>query len=79
MANRSAILSQETFYSVEALQLHSNAQSHWSSCSIVCSPPSGRAVHVPRIHPHLQWNQVLLLAMSCYIGDPEVIPDHWLQ
>jgi hypothetical protein len=51
---------------VEALQLHSNTQSLWSSGSTVCSLPGGAAVHVPGLHSHLQWNQVLLLAMSSY-------------
>jgi hypothetical protein len=30
------------------------------------------------MHPHLQWNRVILLAMFCYIGDPDIIPDHQL-
>ncbi len=51
---------------VEALQLHSNTQSHWSNGSTVCSLPRGAAVRIPGTHPHLQWNQVLLLVMSCY-------------
>jgi hypothetical protein len=64
---------------VEALQLHSNTQSPWSSGSTVCFPSGGTAVCIPEMHPHLQWNRVLLLAMSNYIGDSDVIPDHWLQ
>ncbi len=44
--------------------------------STVCFLPWGGAmVHVPGMHPHLQWNQVLLLAMFCDIGDPDMI-DH---
>ncbi len=45
---------------VEALQLYSNTQSHWSSGSTVCFPPSRAAVRVPGMH------RVLLLAMSRY-------------
>jgi hypothetical protein len=45
---------------VEALQLHSNTQSHWSSRSTVCIPPRGAVVRVLGMHPHLQWNWVLL-------------------
>ncbi len=63
---------------VEALKLHSNTQSQWSSGSIVCSRLGGQ-VCIPGMHPHLQWNWDLLLVMSRYIGDPDVIPDHRLQ
>ncbi len=46
---------------VEALQLHSDTQSHWSSGSTVCLLPRGSAVHIQGIHPHVQqWNWVLL-------------------
>jgi hypothetical protein len=38
---------------VEALQLLSNTQSHWTSGSTVCSPPRWAAVHAPGMH--LQW------------------------
>ncbi len=31
------------------------------------------------MYPHLQWNRVFLLVMSPYIGDPNMIPDHWLR
>ncbi len=51
---------------VEALQLHCNTQSHWSSWSTVCFPPKGAAVCLLGMHPHLQWNRILLLAMSRY-------------
>jgi hypothetical protein len=64
---------------VEALQLHSNTQSHWSSGSTVCFPPGRADVCVLGMHPHLQQNRVLLLAMSRYIGDPDPIPDHRLR
>ncbi len=46
-------------------------QSHWSTGLTVCFMPGGQCF--PGLHPHLQWNRVLLLAMSCYIGDPNVI------
>jgi hypothetical protein len=58
---------------MEELQLYSNTQSHWSSGSTVCFPPRVTVVCIPRMHPHLQWNRVLLLAMSCFSGDPNVI------
>ncbi len=61
---------------MEGLQPHSNTQSQCSSGSTVCFPPRGAAVYVPGMHPHLQWNWVLLLAMSRYIGDPNMTPDH---
>jgi hypothetical protein len=67
---------------VDALQLHSNTQSHWSSGSTIASCPEGgggAAVRIPGMHPHLQWNWALLLAMSRYIADPNVILDHRLQ
>jgi hypothetical protein len=43
---------------VEAPQIHSNTQSHWSSESTVCFLSGGSAVHVPGMHPFSQWNQV---------------------
>ncbi len=48
-----------------------STQSHWSSGSTVCFRRS-----IPGMHPHLQWNRVLL-AMSRYISDPDVIRDPW--
>jgi hypothetical protein len=60
---------------VEALQRHSNTQSNWS----ICFFPRGTVVHVPGMHPHLQWNWILLLTMSRYRSDPNMIPDHWLD
>jgi hypothetical protein len=39
----------------------------------------GAAIRVPGMHPYLQWNRVLLLAISRYIGDPDMIPHHWLR
>ncbi len=63
---------------MEALHLHSNSQSHWSSGWTVCFPPMGAAVRIPWMHPHLLWNWVLLLAMSRYISDPDMT-DHWPQ
>ncbi len=51
---------------VEALQFHSNTQSHWSSGSTVCFPPKGSAVRILEMHPLSQWNRFLLLALSYY-------------
>jgi hypothetical protein len=48
---------------VEALQLHSHIQSHWSSESVICFLHEGAAVRVPGMRPHLQWNQVVRIAM----------------
>jgi hypothetical protein len=59
---------------VEALQVHTNTQSHWSSGSTIRFPPRGAAVRIPGMHPHLQWNQVLLLDMSPFMGDPRRDP-----
>ncbi len=53
---------------LEALQLHSNTQSHWSSRSTICIKLGGAAVRIPQ----LQWNRVPLLAMSRYI---HIVPD----
>jgi hypothetical protein len=50
----SILWSSELNLFVKALQLHSNTQSHWSSRSTVCIPPSGTAVRVLGTHPHLQ-------------------------
>jgi hypothetical protein len=61
---------------MEALQFNSITKSHWSSGSIVCFWLKGAAVRVPGMHPHLQWNQIILLAMPRYIGDQDVV-DHW--
>jgi hypothetical protein len=65
---------------VEALQLHSNTQSHWSSGSTVSFPPgrvlgSGSCLgDAPTIlEPGSPVSDV------SYIGDPTMIPDHWLQ
>ncbi len=41
-------LSVETF--VEALQVHSNTLSHWSSRSTVCFPFRGSAIRIPGMH-----------------------------
>ncbi len=43
---------------IEAPQFHSNTQSHWSSESTICFPPSGSAVRTLGMHPLSQWNQV---------------------
>jgi hypothetical protein len=41
-------------------------------------PALGSSGLHPRMHPHLQRDRVLLVASSCYIGDPNMIPDHQL-
>ncbi len=56
------------------LHSHTNTQSHWSRESTVFFPPrvaavralGGAAVRALGVHPHLQWNWVLLFAMSRY-------------
>ncbi len=48
-------------------RVHSNKQSHWSSGSTVCFLPRRVAVRILGMHPHIPWNRVLLLAMSCYM------------
>ncbi len=47
----------------------------WVNCSL---PAWGATVWVPGMHPQLQLNLILLLAMSRYIGDPDMISDHQL-
>ncbi len=59
---------------VEALHLHSNTQSHWSSGSTVCFLPRGPAFPVKGMHPQLLRNWDLLLVMSRYIGCPRCDP-----
>ncbi len=54
---------------------HITTQSHWSSGSTICFPLRGAAVRALGVHPHF-WNWHLLLAMSRYIGDPNLILDH---
>jgi hypothetical protein len=39
---------------MEALQLHFNTPYHWSNGLTVCFLPSGAAIHVPGMHPHLR-------------------------
>jgi hypothetical protein len=68
------------FAIVEALQFsHHCTQSHWSSWSTICFPSRGSAVHVPGMHPLSQGNRFLLLVLSRYSADPDVIPDHRLR
>ncbi len=43
------------------------------SGSTICFLPSGALDRIPRMHPHLQWNRVLLLVMSRCIGDPDMV------
>ncbi len=47
---------------------------HWSSGLPVCFPPQGNQVQIPR--GYLCETGILLLALSRYIGDPDVI-DHF--
>ncbi len=54
---------------VEALQLQPNTQSHWSK-PFASHLGGNNLICVPGMHPHLQVNWVLLLAMSLCIGDP---------
>ncbi len=70
-----AMLLQSFYGTVKLLYSDTTTQSHWSSGSTVCFPPRGASVRAPRVHLHF-WNWDLLLTMSCYIGDPNVIPDH---
>jgi hypothetical protein len=48
--------------------------SHWSSGLPVCFPSQGTQVQIPR--GYLCETGILLLALSRYIGDPDVI-DHF--
>jgi hypothetical protein len=61
----------------------------WSSCSLTplysltgpvgqlfASRLGGPSVRVLGMHPHF-WNWDLLLMLSRYIGDLNVIPNHW--
>jgi hypothetical protein len=57
---------------VEILQSHCiHTQFHWSSGQPVCFPSWGTRVQSPR--GYLCDTGILLLALSCYIGDPDVI------
>jgi hypothetical protein len=57
---------------VESLQSHIIlVMSHWSSGLPVCFPPQGTQVQIP--WGDLCKTGILLLALSCYIGDPDVI------
>ncbi len=58
---------------VEALQFHSNTQSHWSSGLTVCFLSRFASRGCTQYH---NGTGFLLLALSRYIGDPNVI-DHW--
>jgi hypothetical protein len=58
-----------------AISLHSH-QSHWSSGLPVCFPSQGTKVQIP-------WGDlfeagILLLTLSRYIGDPDMIDHHGL-
>jgi hypothetical protein len=57
---------------------HTLTMSHWSSRVTVCSPPQGAAIRALGVQPTL-WNWDYVLVLSHYSGDPNVIPDHWLQ
>jgi hypothetical protein len=60
---------------VESLQSHLIlTMSHWSSGLPVCFPSQGTQVQIP--WGDLCKTGILLLALSCYIGDPDVIDHH---
>ncbi len=63
-------------HGVELLHFSHFTMSHWSSRLTVCFPPQGAAVRARGVQPTL-WNWDYLLAPSHYIGDLDVIPDHW--
>jgi hypothetical protein len=61
---------------VESLQSHCiQTQFHWSSGPPVCFPSWGTRVQFRGEGGYLSETGFLLLALSCYIGDPDVI-DH---
>jgi hypothetical protein len=61
-------------WTVESLQSHFVlTMSHWSSGLPVCLPSQGTRVQIP--WGYLCETGILLLVLSCYIGDPDVI-DH---
>ncbi len=63
--------------SVESLQSHMIlTMSYWSSGLPVCFPSQGTQVQIPR--GDLCETGILLLALSRYIGDPDVIDHHGL-
>ncbi len=60
---------------VESLQSHFIlTMSHWSSGLPDCFPSQGTQVQIPR--GYLCETRILLLALSRYIGDPDVIDHH---
>jgi hypothetical protein len=60
---------------VESLQSHFIlTMSHWSSGLSVCFLSQGTQVQIP--WGDLCETGILLLALSCYIGDPSVIDHH---
>jgi hypothetical protein len=63
--------------SVQSLQSHFIlTMSHWSSRLPVCFPSQGTWVQIP--WGYLCETGILLLALSRYIGDPDVIDHHGL-
>ncbi len=59
---------------MESLQSHCiHTQSHWFSGSTLCFPSWGTRAQSPGGYLSETW--ILLLVLSCYIGDPDVI-DH---
>ncbi len=67
-------------YTVEALQLHCKytvSLVQWVNHLLPAW--GGTVVCVPGMHPHLHWNQVLLLPCLATLVDPVVIPDNWLH
>jgi hypothetical protein len=58
---------------VEALQFHSYTQFHWSRGSTICFPIYGVSGLRPGDAQTHKGTRFLLLALSHYIGDPNVI------
>jgi hypothetical protein len=65
---------QELVELVELLHSHTAAQSHWSSMLTVCFPPGGQRFAPRDALALMEWD--LLLAMSRYVCDLYMIPDH---
>ncbi len=60
----------------ESLQSHFIlTMSHWSSGLTLCFPTQGTRVQNP--WGDLSETGILLLALSCYIGDPDVIDNFY--
>jgi hypothetical protein len=57
-------------------QFHSNTQCHWASGSTICIPSKGQRFTSWGCTHSDNGTRFLVLALSCYIGDPDVI-DQW--